>query len=154
MNTHTRLLTLLTLCLAALAACGGDDGSEDTGIVVTFVYQAPTALDPDVAAAFPSCVDSVGATHLHPSWRDYQRFNMRANGPNEWRLPFSAVPAGTHRFRINDPNVCTENATGAVTVGIFANGVELTNVVDTPGGLLGTEPGLSFTVAADGTVTP
>lgn len=35
---------------------------------------------------------------------------------------------------------------------VFANGVLLTRIVDTPGN--GTEPGLAFTVSASGGVTP
>jgi len=40
----------------------------------------------------------------------------------------------------------------AATEGVFANGIELDTVVDTPGN--GIEPGLSFSVDASGDVTP
>ncbi len=55
-------------------------------------------------------------------------------------------------LRVSDPNVCTENSTGAATRNVFANDVLLVDIVPTPGS--GTEPGLAFTVDTDGTVTP
>ena len=47
---------------------------------------------------------------------------------------------------------CATDPNGASTENVFANGILLTDIVGTPGN--GTEPGLAFTVAADGTVTP
>lgn len=52
---------------------------------------------------------------------------------------------GPSRGGRTDPN-------GASTMNVFANGVLLTRIVDTPGN--GTEPGLAFTVSASGGVTP
>jgi len=140
--------------LFALAGCGDGNESPRTSsqATVSFVYVAPTTTDPQVAAQFPSCVTGIERTHLHPSWRGFARTDLIAAG-DRWTATFSDVPVGSReRFRINDPNVCPENPTGAVTRNIFANGVPLTEVVDTPGS--GIEPGLAFTVAADGTVTP
>ena len=63
------------------------------------------------------------------------------------------VPIETRlSIRVSDPNVCTENATGASTQNVFANDVLLVDIVPTPGS--GTAPGLAFTVGADGIVTP
>jgi hypothetical protein len=152
-----RLASPLALFLAA-AGCGdsydgGGAAAPPPRASVTIAYAAPTATDPAVAAAFAACVQGVAGTHLHPSWRTFERVDMTADGATRWTLTLADVPVGTReRFRINDPNVCAENATGAVTRDVSANGVPLTDLVDTPG--QGLEPGFAFTVAADGTVTP
>ncbi|MBK9517053.1 MAG: hypothetical protein IPO09_06785 [Anaeromyxobacter sp.] len=148
-------MTLRTLLVAWLsisaAACGG--GGEPGGTAtVTFVYQAATTLDPAVAAQFPACVGEVGATHLHPSWLGFELVSMTAEG-NQWVATFDDVPVGGRlRIRVSDPNACASSPTGAATQGVLANGVLLTDVVGTPG--IGTEPGLAFTLAAGGAVTP
>jgi hypothetical protein len=145
----------LAIVVALAAGCGDDDGDESPQAgtaTVTIVYAAPTTTDPQVAAQFPLCVTGIERTHLHPSWRGFARVDLTAAG-DRWTATFTDVPVGSReRFRINDPNVCPENPTGAVTRNISANGVALTAVVDTPGS--GVEPGVAFTVAADGTVTP
>ena len=74
-------------------------------------------------------------------------------GVNQWVATFDDVPVGGRlRIRVSDPNVCASSLTGAATQGVYANGVRLTDVVGTPG--IGTEPGLAFTLAAGGAVTP
>ena len=150
-------MTLRTLLVAwfsiSASACGGG-GVDQPGATatVTFVYQAATTLDPAVAAQFPACVGEVGATHLHPSWFGFELAYMTA-GVNQWVATFDGVPVGGRlRIRVSDPNVCASSPTGAATQGVYANGVLLTDVVGTPG--IGTEPGLAFTLAAGGAVTP
>jgi hypothetical protein len=139
----------------ALAACGGsDDPSAAPGPpgAVTFRYEAATEIDPDVAARAPDCVAGAGRTHIHPSWRGFERVDMNA-GPDGWTISFDDVPVGgRERIRVSDPNVCAENPTGAATRNVFANGVRLTEIVDTPG--TGTEPGLAFTLGEDGAIVP
>jgi hypothetical protein len=152
-----RTLRLAVLAAAALdvAGCGGDDGGSAAPaqrVAVTFRYEAATAIDPDVAARAPDCVSGVGRTHIHPSWRGFERIDMAPDGTG-WTISFTDVPVGSReRIRVSDPNACADNATGAATRNVVANGVLLTDVVDTPGS--GTEPGLALTVASDGTVTP
>ena len=120
---------------------------------VNFVYRAATTTDPDVQAMFPDCVSGVGLTHIHPGWRGFARVFMSAFGAMEWRISFVDVPVGSEqRIRISDPNTCALNPTGASTENVFANGVLLERIVDTPGA--GTEPGLAFTVDANGNVQP
>lgn len=150
--SSSRRLLVALVALIAVTGCGDDEEAPATPphATVSFEYVAPTATDPRVAAQFASCVTGIERTHLHPSWRGFARIDLIAAG-DRWTVTVSDVPVGVrHRFRINDPNVCPENPTGAVTRGILANGVPLTGVVETPG----PEPGLAFTVAADGTVTP
>ena len=139
------------LSAAALAAaCGTEPATTAT---VEFVYSAPTAPDQAIATQFPACFQGVSQTHIHPSWHQYEASFLTADGPDRWTITFDDVPVGVEqRFRINDPNHCDLNATGATTTGITANGVTLTRGVDTPGS--GIEPGLAFTVGGNGTVTP
>ena len=82
-----------------------------------------------------------------------ERIEMQAVGADLWQITFTDVPIAVRlSLRVSDPNVCIENPTGAATRNVSANDVPLVDVVPTPGS--GTEPGLAFTVAADGTVTP
>lgn len=141
----------LVLATAAALACGdaGSPGATTAGVAI--VYAAPTAADPQIAALYPTCFQQVSQTHIHASWLDYQAYFLTPEAPDRWTITYPDVPVGReHRIRVNDPNRCDLNATGAVTTGITANGVLLTRVADTPGS--GTEPGLAFTVDADGTV--
>ncbi len=78
---------------------------------------------------------------------------MQVAGPDRWEITFQDAPiGGEQRIRVSDPNVCPQNPTGAATEGVSANGVTLTRIVDTPGS--GIEPGLAFSVSADGAVMP
>ena len=143
------------LLLVGAVACISSDttGATVQVTVVEFVYQAATSTDPDVAAAHAACVSGVGQTHIHPSWLNFSRINMRAVGVERWEITFEDVPIDMlQSIRISDPNVCAGNRTGAATQNVSANAVLLTNVVDTPGN--GVEPGLSFTVDANRQVTP
>jgi hypothetical protein len=117
---------------------------------VTLVYRGPTARRGELISQFQSCVLAVGATHTHPSWLDYAAITLTPIPPDRFELVLSGVPVGTtHLFRVNDGNACDQNPTGAVSRGVFLNGVELVQNATTPG----PEPGFSFRVAADGRVT-
>ena len=137
--------------------CGGGGGSSPTSptqpATVTFSYLAATALDAAVQQQFPQCTNGVAQTHIHPGWRGFSRLDMMALGSDRWEITLTDVPVGAEqRIRISDPNACDTDPNGASTQNVFANGVLLTRVVDTPGN--GTEPGLAFAVSADGTITP
>ena len=149
--------TALVLASALLAGCSGDGGSsgptDPRTATVQFVYLSSTTVDPAVRAAFPDCVNGVGRTHIHPSWQDFRLVAFDAQPPDRFTLTFTDVPVGTeNRIRVSDPNACDTHVTGASTVGVFANNVVLTRIVDTPGS--GIEPGLAFQVSANGMVTP
>lgn len=156
MTNGGHLLLLAAGTAVALIGCAGEEPSGPVGATtatVRFVYGAPTAIDPAVAEGFPGCVQGVGQTHIHPGWRDFARVGMQAAGADSWEITFQDVPVGgEQRIRVSDPNVCAQNATGAATEGVSANGVTLSRIVDTPGS--GIEPGLAFSVSADGSVTP
>lgn len=143
----------LAVLLASLAACGGG-AAEVARATVHFTYDAPTAADPSAAQQAPACVSAVGPTHMHASWQSYAMVEMVANGANQWTLTYADVPVGVQvYFRINDPNRCPTSTGGAATDNVRANGVLLTNIVQTPGGF-GPEAGLAFVVDSDGVVTP
>ncbi len=145
-----------SLLLGCVFGCGNDSSTSPTPTTATieFEYRASTTTDPAVAAAQPACVQGVGRTHIHPSWRNFNRVDMTAQGTELWTISFSDAPVGQRlSIRISDPNACAENATGAVTArAVFANGTLLTEQVDTPGS--GVEPGFALTVDAQGGVTP
>jgi hypothetical protein len=136
--------------LAVLTGCGEPEQEQvvpSNEAEVTFVYKASTERN----TAVPDC--GVGPTHIHPSWQDFRLVTFTAAGPTEWRRTFSNVPTGERlRIRVSDANYCDRDLNGATTENVFANGVQLTKVVETPGN--GIEPGLSFIVSADGTVIP
>ena len=142
----------------ALALVGCDTGGSSptapsTTATVQFDYHTATALAPNLPASTQECVRGVGRTHFHPSWRGFERIDMQAVGADLWQITFTDVPIDVRvSLRVSDPNVCTENPTGAATRDVLANDVFLVDIVPTPG--TGTEPGLAFTVRADGTVTP
>lgn len=155
-----RFVSAAALCAVIVSACGDGPSTsnrreEEGGSLATvvFSYRASTVTDPAVVAAHRACGDHVGPTHIHLGWISFFRNNLAAVGPQEWRYTADNVPSGgEQQIRVNDPNACTGDPNGAVTVNVYANGVLLTKGVATPGN--GLEPGLAFRVAPDGTVTP
>jgi hypothetical protein len=99
-------------------------------------------------------VQGSAPTHIHPSWRGFNAFPLQAVGANRWQIEFSDVPRDVAvSFRINDPNACDQNATGAVTSrNVFANDMLMTTMVNTPGS--GLEPGFAFTFTSAGQIRP
>ncbi len=149
----------LSITLLVTARCGGDSTAPPPPppraerITVDFAYLARTRVDPAVREQFPSCMEGVGNTHIHPSWRNFSRFDMSVVDERRWGISFHDVTVGRqYRIRISDPNACATDRSGASTRNVFANGVPLTRVVDTPGN--GPEPGLAFTVTEDGQIVP
>lgn len=120
---------------------------------VRFVYRAATVPRTDLPPSAPGCVEGVGRTHFHPSWRAFDRIDMTPAGSDRWEIAFGDVPTNIRQsIRVSDGNACDENATGAATRNVFANDVLLVEIVPTPGS--GIEPGLAFTVSPNGRVTP
>ncbi len=154
---RARFLRLAWLAvLLVLEGCKNDSspsGPAATVATVQFVYGASTVPRTDLPPSAQACVQGVGRTHIHPSWRGFARFDMQAAGPDRWEMAFSDVPIDQRQsIRVSDGNVCDENPTGAATRNVFANNVLLTQIVPTPGS--GTEPGLAFSVNRSGVVTP
>jgi hypothetical protein len=111
-----------------------------------------TARRTDLPASAQACVNGVGATHTHPSWRSFAGITMQPVPPDRYEISFNDVPVNTRvSFRVNDQNSCDENPTGAVTRNVLANGVPLIQNTTTPGN--GDEPGFAFSIAQNGTIS-
>jgi hypothetical protein len=148
----------LILCgLAAAAslicvACDDSPTEPDQLPSVRIVFNGSTTRRTDLPASAQACVEGVGPTHIHPSWRNFAAIALTAVPPSRYEITFMDVPVGTRvTFRINDQNSCDLNPTGAVLQNVFANDVRLVQNTTTPGN--GDEPGYALTVAASGTVT-
>lgn len=106
----------------------------------------------DLPASAQACVNGVGATHIHPSWRSFAGIPLTPVPPARYELTFTDVPVETRvSFRINDQNSCDQNPTGAVTANVRANETPLSQNTTTPGN--GDEPGFAFTITRTGTIT-
>ena len=163
MKRATWLLILGSTLVLAGCSSGGGNGSSDGGVLgnptgarIVFAYDAPTAIDPAVRSAFPNCVQVVGPTHTHPSWRNFGVVAMRAVGDSRWEVTMQDVPPGQELvIGVNDPNMCTStNDRGRVSSGFTANGVPLSRTASTVTGHGDGGMGLAFTVDANGNVTP
>jgi hypothetical protein len=143
----------------ALFGCGESNGPSppttptgSTTATVRLVFVGSTARRTDLPASAQACVDGVGATHTHPSWRSFAGIPLQAVPPDRYEITFTDVPVSTGgSFRVNDQNACDENPTGAVTRNVFANDIRLVQNTTTPGN--GDEPGFAFAVASNGAVS-
>jgi hypothetical protein len=119
---------------------------------VVIVFVGATARRTDLPSSAQACVNGVGATHIHPSWRNFAAISLQPIPPDHYEIIFTDVPLNTRvSFRINDQNHCDENPTGAVTRNVLANDVRLIQNTTTPGS--GDEPGFAFTLASDGSIS-
>ena len=119
---------------------------------IRLVFQGSTNRRTDLPASAQACVNGVGATHTHPSWRNFAGIPLTPVPPSRYEITLTDVPVNTRvSFRVNDQNSCDENPTGAVTRNIFVNDVALRQNTTTPGS--GDEPGFAFSIAANGTIT-
>ena len=139
-----------------IAALGCDEMSSPSSptstATVRIVFEGPTARRTNLPASAQPCVDGVGATHIHPSWRNFEAIALTPVPPSRYEISLADVPVATRvSFRINDQNSCDENATGAVTRNVLANDVRLAQNATTPGN--GDEPGFAFSVTAGGTIS-
>jgi hypothetical protein len=151
---RVRTALRLAAAVACLAGAGCDEPNAPTGSTATvrFVFAGSTTRRSDLPASAQACVAGVGATHIHPSWRDFAGISLQPVPPDRYEITFSDVPVGTRvTFRINDQNSCDENPTGAVTRNVFANDVRLVQNATTPGN--GDEPGYAVSVSAGGAVS-
>jgi hypothetical protein len=145
--------TRLIVAILGVASFGCDDSpaSPSQSPTLRIVFMGSTTRRPDLPPSVAGCVADIGATHVHPSWRNFIIIPMQAIPPDRYEITFDDVPVGTPvSFRVNDQNSCDVNLTGAVTRNVFANDVLLVQNTTTPGN--GPEPGYSLTVSADGTI--
>ena len=149
MRPVRRILAAIVLLMCVVRRV--TDGSRRTGHPPHRVPGSTTRRSNLPASALP-CVNDVGVTHIHPSWRNFANVPLQAVPPDRYEITFSDMPIGTRvTFRINDQNFCDETATGAVTRNVFANDVRLVQNTTTPGE--GDEPGYALTVSARGTIS-
>jgi len=155
---QARVFALASAVSLAIVGCGGaktpssPTAPGSTQATVRIVFLGSTARRTDLPVTAQPCVGGVGATHIHPSWRDFAGIPLQPVPPDRYEITFNDVPAGTRvSFRVNDQNACDENPTGAVTRNVFANDVRLIQNTTTPGN--GDEPGYALTVAANGTIS-
>jgi len=151
---HARACAL-ALSLAMLG-CDESDGpstpSGSTTATVRIAFMGATARRTDLPASAQACVNGVGATHTHPSWRSFATVPMQPVPPDRYEISFTDVPVNTRvSFRVNDQNSCDENPTGAVTRNVLVNDVRLMQNTTTPGN--GDEPGFAFSIAANGAIS-
>ena len=135
-----------------LPACNDGPASPSEAPSVRITFVGSTTRRSDLPSSSQACVDGVGPTHIHPSWRIFAAIPLQPLPPDRYEITFSDVPVGMRvSFRINDQNSCDQNPTGAVTSNVFANDVRLVQNATTPGN--GDEPGYALMVASNGTVT-
>ena len=141
----------------SLAAVGCDESpattpSGSTTATVRIVFMGATARRTDLPASAQACVNGVGVTHTHPSWRSFATVPMQPVPPDRYEISFDDVPVNTRvSFRVNDQNACDQNPTGAVTRNVSVNGVGLIQNTTTPGS--GDEPGYAFSIAPSGAIS-
>jgi hypothetical protein len=153
MCTRAFALVLLSFGMAGCDESNGPSSpSGSTTPTVRLVFVGATTRRSDLPASAHACVDGVGVTHTHPSWRGFATIPLQAVPPDRYEITFTDVPVNTRvAFRVNDQNACDENPTGAVTRNVFVNDVRLLQNATTPGN--GDEPGFAIIVAANGAVS-
>jgi len=139
--------------LATLACSSGPPSpTSSSAAIVRIVFMGATARRSDLPASAQACVNGVSATHIHPSWRNFEAIPLQPVPPDRYEISFTDLPLGARvAFRVNDQNACDENPTGAVTRNVLVNDVRLIQNTTTPGN--GDEPGFAFTMAPNGTVS-
>lgn len=143
---------------ASLAVLGCDESPSSptrpgsSVATVRIVFQGSTTRRPDLPASALPCVNGVGATHIHPSWRSFAAIPLEPVPPDRYEITFMDVPLDTRvSFRINDQNSCDENPTGAVTRNVLVNDLRVIQNATTPGN--GDEPGYAFVVVTNGVIS-
>ena len=133
---------------AERAAAGAPTGTTAT---VRIVFRGLNARRTDLPTSAQACINGVGGTHTHPSWRNFAAILLQPVPPDRYEITFDDVPVDTRvSLRINDQNSCDQNPTGAVTRNVSVNNVDLVQNATTPG--QGDEPGFAFAVTAAGRV--
>lgn len=145
-------VAVVALLIGVALSCDNDNApSSDTTASVRIVFMGSTARRTDLPSFADACVNGVGMTHIHPSWRSFAAIPLQPVPPDRYEISFTDVPVDSRvSFRVSDQNACDENPTGAVTRNILVNDVRLVQNATTPGN--GDEPGFAFTIARGGMV--
>jgi hypothetical protein len=156
---RSRLMPLL-FAFACLPGCEDTTPIGPTPQVasVNFFYQSVIPPDTPFDPMSIGCIRGIlpFTIHLVGEWNDFRVLEMRPTDDGTgYRGVASDVPIGTlHSIVMIDPAMCNvdRNSLGAVTERVSANGVLLTTVAQV--GPAPARSGLTFSVAADGTITP
>ena len=74
---------------------------------VRIVFMGATARRTDLPPSAQACLSGVGATHIHPSWRNFAGIPLQPLPSDRYEITFNDVPVGTRvSFRVNDQNAC------------------------------------------------
>src|SRR5688500_15437985 len=101
---------LLTAVALFGCACGSERAAtpptpSPTVASVRILFRGPTARRSDLPLSAQACVQGVGATHTHPSWRGFAGIALQPVPPDRYEISFTDVPLDTRvSFRINDQN--------------------------------------------------
>jgi hypothetical protein len=151
MDRRSIAVGILTLVIASGCDENSGPSSPSTTATVRIVFMGSTLRRTNLPPFADACVNGVGMTHIHPSWRGFAAIPLQPVPPDRYEISFIDVPVDTRvSFRVNDQNACDENPTGAVTRNIFVNDVRLVQNATTPGN--GDEPGFAFSVASGGAI--
>jgi hypothetical protein len=146
---------VVAVSLVSLGCASGPSSPTQPGFMaptVRVVFLGATARRSDLPPSAQACVSAVGATHIHPSWRNFAAIPLQPLPPDRYEIAFTDVAVDMRvSFRVNDQNACDENPTGAVTRNVLVNDVRLVQNTTTPGS--GDEPGFAFRVASNGTIS-
>lgn len=152
MTSRATLFMVVAAVTLTSVGCDEEITSPSPSMGVRIIFAGPTVRRTDLPASAQACINAVGVTHIHPSWRSFAAFPLQAVPPDRYEITLDDVPRATRvSFRINDQNSCDENPTGAVTRNVFANGVRLAQNTTTPGN--GEEAGYALTVSASGSIS-
>jgi hypothetical protein len=156
-DMNARILAVAAAVSLSAVGCDDTNGPEaptqpaPTTATVQIVFLGSTTRRADLPLSAQPCVSGVGATHTHPSWRNFAGIPLQPVPPDRYEISFTDVPVNTRvSFRVNDQNACDENPTGAVTRNVLVNDIRLIQNATTPGN--GDEPGFAFTIAPNGTI--
>lgn len=143
---------IAAIVILTSVSCGRNSTSPTGSGSLRIVFEGSTTRRSNLPASAIGCANAVGVTHIHPSWRNFDNFPLQAVPPDRYEITFTDMPVGSRvTFRVNDQNFCDENATGAVTRNVFANGVRLVQNTLTPGS--GDEPGYALTISSTGAIS-
>jgi len=146
----------IVLSLAMLGCGESEAPTSPTGpastATVRLAFMGSTARRTDLPVSAQACVNGVGATHTHPSWRGFAGIALQPVPPDRYEILFTDVPVNTRvSFRVNDQNACDENPTGAITRNVHVNDIRLIQNTTTPGN--GDEPGFAISIAPNGAIS-
>ena len=111
--THVMVVVAVTL---ASVGCDEELTSPSPSMGVCIIFVGSTTRRTNLAASAQDCINAVGVTHIHPSWRSFAAVPLQAVPPDLYEITFDDVPRVTPvSFRINDQNWSDENPTCAVT---------------------------------------